>query len=141
MRDEELAYMSAGEIADKVRRRLLSPVETVDACIARLEHRNPSLNAFVFTGFDDARREPKAAEQAIMSGSSVGPLHGVPDRVPRRGVVRGGPRHVPAWAGLVRSPWLAIRRSHHRSRSPWFPGSCSGRAGQPMELTRIGGHL
>ena len=81
MSDEELAYMGAAEIADKVRRRLLSPVEIVDACIARIERRNPSLNAFVFNGFDDARREAKAAEGAIMSGVAVGPLHGVPSAI------------------------------------------------------------
>jgi amidase len=81
MSHEELAYMGAAEIADKVRRRLLSPVEIVDACIARIERRNPSLNAFVFNGFDDARREAKAAEGAIMSGVAVGPLHGVPSAI------------------------------------------------------------
>ena len=39
---DELAYMSAAEIAERVRRRSLSPVEIVDACIARIERRNPS---------------------------------------------------------------------------------------------------
>src|SRR6202162_483778 len=56
MTTDELAYMSAAAIADHVRRRLLSPLEIVDACIARIERRNPSLNAFVFKGFEDARK-------------------------------------------------------------------------------------
>ena len=56
MTTDELAYMSAAAIADHVRRRLLSPVEIIDACIARIERRDPSLNAFVFKGFEDARR-------------------------------------------------------------------------------------
>src|SRR6202162_3703080 len=56
MTTDELAYMSAAAIADHVRHRLLSPVEIVDACIARIERRNPSLNAFVFKGFEDARK-------------------------------------------------------------------------------------
>jgi amidase len=81
MNEEELAYMSAAEMADMIRRRLLSPVEIVEACIARIERRNPSLNAFVFNGFDVARREAKAAEGAIMSGAAVGPLHGVPSAI------------------------------------------------------------
>src|SRR5580698_3685910 len=68
MTTDELAYMSAAAIADHVRRRSLSPVEIVDACIARIERRNPSLNAFVFKGFEDARRAARAAEQAVMSG-------------------------------------------------------------------------
>src|SRR6202795_184755 len=78
---DELAYMSAAAIADHVRRRLLSPVEIVDACIARIERRNPSLNAFVFKGFEDARRAAKAAEQAVMSGATTGSLHGVPSAI------------------------------------------------------------
>ena len=81
MTTDELAYMSAAVIADHVRRRLLSPVEIVDACIARIERRNPSLNAFVFTGFEDARKAASAAEQAVMSGAATGPLHGVPSAI------------------------------------------------------------
>jgi amidase len=78
---DELAYMSAAEIAERVRRRSLSPVEIVDACIARIERRNPSLNAFVFQGFEDARREAIAAKAAVMSDAAVGPLHGVPSAI------------------------------------------------------------
>jgi amidase/aspartyl-tRNA(Asn)/glutamyl-tRNA(Gln) amidotransferase subunit A len=75
---DELAYMSATELALKIRTRALSPVDVVDACISRIEQRNPSLNAFVFMGFDDARQRARAAEQALMSGADLGPLHGVP---------------------------------------------------------------
>ena len=75
---DELAYMTAAELAMRIRRRQLSPVEVVEACIARIEQRNKSLNAFVYFGFDDARSRAKAAEQALLSGSALGPLHGVP---------------------------------------------------------------
>jgi amidase/aspartyl-tRNA(Asn)/glutamyl-tRNA(Gln) amidotransferase subunit A len=81
MSEDELAYMSAAEMAERIRRRRLSPVEAVDACIARIERRNPSLNAFIFQGFDDARREAKAAEASVMSGAALGPLHGVPSAI------------------------------------------------------------
>ncbi len=75
---DELAYIPAHELAARIRRRDLSPVEVVDACIARIEARNPSLNALVYLGFDDARREAKLAEDAVMRGAELGPLHGVP---------------------------------------------------------------
>lgn len=75
---DELAYMSATELALRIRQRQLSPVEVVEAYIERIEARNPSLNAFVFYGFEDARQRAKAAEQAVMSGQTLGPLHGVP---------------------------------------------------------------
>ena len=75
---EELAYGTAVDLASRIRRRDLSPVEVVDACIERIEARNPSLNALVFLGFDDAREAAREAERALMSGAPLGPLHGVP---------------------------------------------------------------
>jgi len=75
---DELAYAPAHELAARIRQRDLSPVEVVDAFIARLEARNLSLNALVYRGFDDARREAKAAEDAVMRGAELGPLHAVP---------------------------------------------------------------
>ncbi len=73
-----LAYLSATELASRIRRRELSPVEVVDAFIERIERRNPSLNAFVFKGFDDARERAREAERALTSGEELGLLHGVP---------------------------------------------------------------
>ena len=75
---DELAYTPAHELAARIRRRDLSPVEVVEAFIARIEARNPSLNALVYLGFDSARQEAKAAEDAVMRGAEMGPLHGVP---------------------------------------------------------------
>lgn len=75
---DELAYMSATELALRIRQRQLSPVEVVEAFIERIEARNPSLNAFVYFGYEDARQRAKAAEQAVMAGEILGPLHGVP---------------------------------------------------------------
>ena len=77
----DLAYSSAAELAARVKRRELSPVEIVDACIERIAARNPSLNAFVYLGFDDARQRARAAEQAVMAGHQLGPLHGVPSAI------------------------------------------------------------
>ena len=75
---EEIAYATAGDIAARIRRRDISPVEVMDAVIARIEERNPSLNALVFTAFDEAREQARAAEAALTSGAPLGPLHGVP---------------------------------------------------------------
>ncbi len=75
---DELAYMSATELTERIRRRDLSPVEVVDATIARIEARNPSLNAFVYHGYDDARAQAKEAEEKLITGTDIGPLFGVP---------------------------------------------------------------
>ena len=68
---DELAYTTAAELAARIRRRELSPLEVIDATIARIEERNPDLNAFVFRGYDDARTQAKAAEQAVIEAAAA----------------------------------------------------------------------
>ena len=75
---DELAYTPATELAMRIRGRQLSPVEVVDAFIERIEARNKSITAFVYYGFEDARKAAKEAERALTSGEALGPLHGVP---------------------------------------------------------------
>src|ERR1700674_5299215 len=74
----DLAWASAAALALRIRRRELSPVEVMTATIERIERRNPSLNAFVFLDFDQAMERAHAAEAAVTSGATLGPLHGVP---------------------------------------------------------------
>lgn len=76
-----LSGLSAAETARLVRTRQASPVEVVEAAIAAIEARDPSLNAFVYRGFDDARRAAKAAEVQVMKGADLPPLHGVPSAI------------------------------------------------------------
>src|SRR5215213_3830537 len=78
---DDLAYATATELAARIRRRDLSPVEVIDAVITRIEARNPSLNALVFTAFDEAREQARRAEQMVTSGAALGPLHGVPTAI------------------------------------------------------------
>jgi len=75
---DELAYVSVVELAARIRRRELSPVEVIDATLERITARNPSLNALVHLDFDGARRAARAAERALTDGVQPGPLHGVP---------------------------------------------------------------
>ncbi len=56
----------------------LSPVELLESCIARIESVNPAVNAMVTKAYDRAREEAKAAEDAVMSGDELPPLHGLP---------------------------------------------------------------
>ena len=71
-------WSSAAELALRIRRRELSPVELMSSTIERIERRNPSLNAFVHVDFDQAMERALAAEAAVGSGAQLGLLHGVP---------------------------------------------------------------
>jgi amidase len=73
-----VAWKSAAELARQIRGGEISPVEVMAATIDRIQRRNPSLNAFVFTDFDQAMERAQAAEAAVRSGDKLGPLHGVP---------------------------------------------------------------
>ena len=79
--DADIAYVSAAELARRIKDRKISPVELIEASIGRIEERNPSVNAFVYKGFDDAREAARRAEGAVVSGAELGPLHGVPTAI------------------------------------------------------------
>ncbi|NML46577.1 amidase [Ramlibacter sp. G-1-2-2] len=73
-----LTETSAVELRRLVGSRQLSPVELMDACIARIEALNPAVNAIAATDFERARAGAKAAEAQVMRGEPLGPLHGLP---------------------------------------------------------------
>ena len=75
---DELAYMPATELAGRIARRDLSPVDVVDAFLERIEARNKALNAYVLVLHDEARRLAQEAEKAVISQAELGPLHGLP---------------------------------------------------------------
>ena len=56
----------------------LSPVEYVDALLARIEALNPLVDAFLTVTGDRARADAKKAEAEIARGDYKGPLHGIP---------------------------------------------------------------
>ncbi len=89
MTNLDLAYTPATELARRIRARELSPVEVVENSLARIDEVNPALNCFCFTYPDEALDNARAAEQAIMDGNPLGPLHGVPvaikDLTPTKG--------------------------------------------------------
>jgi aspartyl-tRNA(Asn)/glutamyl-tRNA(Gln) amidotransferase subunit A len=65
-------------LAAEIGARRLSPVEIVEAFIARIAVQDGKLHAYVEVYGDDARLAAEAADKAIRSGHRVGPLHGVP---------------------------------------------------------------
>jgi Asp-tRNA(Asn)/Glu-tRNA(Gln) amidotransferase A subunit family amidase len=71
-------WLSATEAAGLIKQKKLSPVAYVDAVLARIERLQPTLNCFATVAADTARAAARDAEQAVMRGDALGPLHGVP---------------------------------------------------------------
>ena len=57
----DLCFTPATELAAMMRRRTLSPVELMDAVLARIEALNPRLNAYLAIDAERAREQAKAA--------------------------------------------------------------------------------
>src|ERR1043166_8715677 len=74
---EDLADRSACELARLVAGREVSPVEVLEACLARVERYNPLINAVV-TLNPRARDDARALERRVAQGGEGGPLAGVP---------------------------------------------------------------
>jgi aspartyl-tRNA(Asn)/glutamyl-tRNA(Gln) amidotransferase subunit A len=89
----ELNRLDATELAARIARRKVSPVEVIDAALGRLEATQPALNAFVAVDADGARRAAKTAEMAVMRGDALGPLHGAPVSIKDLIDVAGLPAH------------------------------------------------
>src|ERR1700674_3668740 len=66
------------DLAPRLRRKEISPVELTRACLGRIEKLNPALNAFITVTAESALAEARVAEIEIARGDWRGPLHGIP---------------------------------------------------------------
>ena len=75
---DEIAWMTAAEIAALIRTRKASAVEIMQVTLARAEKAQAALNCFITICAEDALRDAEAADEAVARGDEVGALHGVP---------------------------------------------------------------
>jgi amidase len=78
MSNDELPTLGAVRLRHLIGRGELSPVALMDACIARIEALNPAVNAIAATDFERARDAARRAEAALVRGTALGALHGLP---------------------------------------------------------------
>src|SRR5262249_9128768 len=68
MSDRELCHLSVHDLAGRIRRRDVSPVEVVEAHLRRIAALNPRLSAFFTLIPDRALEEARRAEAEIATG-------------------------------------------------------------------------
>jgi len=78
MSAQDLAWMSAAELASLIAGRQVSAVEVMQATLARAERAQTVLNCFITIAAETALAEARRIDSLIASGESVGPLAGVP---------------------------------------------------------------
>jgi amidase len=111
MSASEICFMTATELAARIRRKDLSCTEVMGAHLAQIERVNPTINAVVtLIPGEQAMDRARAADAAIARGEAPGVLHGLPiahkDLVPTKGIrtTRGSriyADHVPDEDGLI----------------------------------------
>lgn len=98
------------EAAHALRRGDLSPVELVEACLARIDSTEGDVQAWVDVVAEQALAEARRAERELRSGNDRGLLHGIPfgvkDNIFTEGIrTSGGSRlfehYVPAYDATV----------------------------------------
>ena len=101
---DELPFLTAAELAGRIRKKDVSAREVIAACLAQIERVNPKVNAIVTLVAERAMADAARADDLLARGGPVGPLHGLPvahkDLVDTAGIrtTRGSPfyrDHVP----------------------------------------------
>ncbi len=86
----DLCFTPATELIRLFRARRVSPLELVQALLARIDAANPTVNAIVTLARESALAEARRATAALRRGARLGPLHGLPvaikDVTPTRGL-------------------------------------------------------
>lgn len=151
----DLTTLDLAELSQAIATKSASPVDIVDAFLARVEQDNERFNAFVAVTADAARDAAKHAADEIAGGKIRGPLHGLPighkDLYATKGVATtGGSKvladHVPtedatvvarlAEAGMIS---LGKLNTHEFAYGPTGEHSAFGTTRNPWDTDRITG--
>lgn len=153
---DQITRFDANKLAELVRNRDLSPVEIVKAHLDRIEAVDPKINAIV-TVAEEALAAAKTAEDAVMAGEALGPLHGVPftvkDSIDTAGVLtqRGSPifrgrmptQDATSVVRLKKAGGILLAKTNLPEFSYWIESDnlLSGRSNNPWDVTRTPGGL
>ncbi len=85
----DIPFLSVAELSEGIRAKEISPVETVEAYLDRIEALNPKLNAYITVLADQSLEQAREAEAAIASGGYIGPMHGVPVAIKDQFLTKG----------------------------------------------------
>jgi aspartyl-tRNA(Asn)/glutamyl-tRNA(Gln) amidotransferase subunit A len=74
----DVADLSLVDAADAVRKRDVSAVALLEACLANLDADEEAVNATIWVDREGAFAAARAADAALATGKPIGPLHGLP---------------------------------------------------------------
>ena len=74
----EIPYLSATELSRLIEAKEVSPVEATEAYLERIDDLDFKFNAYLTVCRSEAMKAAKEAEQAILQGNYLSPMHGIP---------------------------------------------------------------
>ena len=101
---EETAFLSVAELGQGYRQGRFTPLQVVDAALARLARLEPRLNAFAYPMSVAARVQASKATEDFAQDRNLGPLHGIPVVIKDLIDVKGAPT---GYGSKVVSPKVA----------------------------------
>jgi amidase len=99
----DICFVSATELVRLYRARKASPLEVMQAVLARIDAVNPAVNAYVTVARESALAAARAATRALgRKGTALAPLHGVPVSIKDLTATQG-----------IRTTWGSLIYQHH----------------------------
>jgi amidase len=127
--DLDLCYLSATDALALFRARKLSPVELMNAVIARADKVNKKVNAFTFTHFDEALAAARKAEaRYAKTGARVGALEGLAIGIKDESWIAGKPT---SYGSLIYKDNVATTTSVNNERILKAGGIAHARTATP----------
>ncbi|MFX0082051.1 MAG: amidase [Candidatus Hodarchaeota archaeon] len=81
MNKEDICYMPAYVMIERIKTQELTSLEITETIIERIEKINPILNAYCTTTFDLAREMAEKADDSVKKGKKLGLLNGIPTSI------------------------------------------------------------
>ena len=78
MNKQEIPFLAVTELSEMIRGKEVSPVEVTEAYLERIEALNFKFNSYLTVCRNEALDAAREAENSIVQGNYLGPMHGVP---------------------------------------------------------------
>ncbi len=78
MNETPLHFKTISEMATLIQSKSVSPIEVTESMLERIREHDPHYKSYATLMADPAIASARAAEQAILDGNYLGPLHGIP---------------------------------------------------------------
>jgi len=78
MNAQDIPFLTVAQLAQRIESKEVSPVEATEAYLDRIDGLDFKFNAFLTVSRKEALQAARDAEQAIVQGNYLGPMHGIP---------------------------------------------------------------